>query len=464
MKTKILIIILALLFLNSPAFCLGKGKEKLENTKFAPQIEGSVSDYRTEIINIDWWENFNDPVLSGYIAKALQANHDITMAGLRVSEYEQIVKAAFGKEFPSLSIGSDSTVQAYSKNYIPIFSGTIQNYTFPLSASYELDIWRKNHDKTLSEKKQLEVIGYDEKAALISIVSEVASVYLNILKTDRDIKLQKEIVQLKKDKLKLINARLNEGVTTYDEVNAAEKALTDANITLNEYKKNLGVLKSVLAVLTGESPDNIADLIFGNIDTIESFSNLTDKIKSDKILKRPDILKAETQLQKAKIDVNIARKEYLPDITLTGQVGFNSRNIEKLFQDNSFTYGFGGRIAELLFNGGQRKAKLKSKKYLYDQALENYQKTILTSLKEVNDSLLIVKTSHQKNEDFIKKINLEKENLILTDARYEEGAISYLDALDPKEKLIVLQKEQLQSKTDYIINNFSLYKALGANF
>ena len=52
----------------------------------------------------------------------------------------------------------------------------------------------------------------------------------------------------------------------------------------------------------------------------------------------------------------------------------------------------------------------------------------------------------------------------LTDARYEAGAISYLDTLDPKEKLISIQKDQLQSKTEYIINNFSLYKALGANF
>lgn len=464
MKSKILIISMALLLLNSPAFCLEKFKVKTEKVKPAPQIEGSVSDYKTETINIDWWDKFSDPILSGYINKALQANHDIKMAGLRVSEYKQIVKVAFGKEFPSLSIGTDSTVQGYSKNYIPIFSGTISNFTFPLSASYELDIWRKNHDKTLSEQKQIESISYDEKSALISIVSEVASVYLNILKTDKNIKLQKEILVLKKDKLKLIQARLDAGAATYDEINAAEKAITDANIVLNEYEKNLGLLKSALAVLTGDSPDNIADLKFGDIDKLDSFSNLSDKIKSDKILKRPDILRAEAQLQKAKIDVNIARKEYLPDITLTGQVGFNARNFDKLLQNNSFTYGLGGRIGELLFNGGQRKAKLKSKKYIYDQMFENYQKTIITSLKEVNDSLLTVKTSYQKNEDCIKKLNLEKENLKLTDVRYEAGVISYLDTLEPKEKLIALEKDQLQSKTDYIINNFSLYKALGANF
>ncbi len=109
--------------------------------------------------------------------------------------------------------------------------------------------------------------------------------------------------------------------------------------------------------LTGESPDNISDLKFGSIDNIDSTSTLADKIKSDKILKRPDILKAETLLEKSKIDVNIARKEFLPDITITGQAGFNSRKFSKVFDGSSFTYGFGGNIFEALFTGGQRRAK-----------------------------------------------------------------------------------------------------------
>ena len=360
--------------------------------------------------------------------------------------------------------GDFGSKKQYSKNYIPIFTGTIQNYTFPLNASYELDIWRKNRDKTLSEKKRLDAIVYDEKAALISIASEVASVYLNILKIDKDIQLQKEIVDLKNDRLKLVQSRLDAGVTTYDEVIVREKDLTDATVLLNQYENNLGVLKSALAVLIGESPDNIAELKFGNIDNIGSFSNLTDKINSDKILKRPDILKAEAELDKSKIDVNLARKEFLPDITLTGQAGFNSQSFSKVFSSNSLTYGFGANIAELLFSGGNRKAMLKSKKYICDQKRESYQKTIFVSLKEVNDSLLNVKTSSKKNEDYIRKLNFEKDNLKLTYARYEAGAISYLDTLEPKEKLISLKKDQLQSKTDYIIDNFSLYKALGANF
>jgi len=460
MKNKILILSITFLLLNTPAFCEGKQTESLKS----PQIEGSVTDYRTEAINIDWWEKFNDPILSGYISKALHANHDIKIAGLRVSEYKQIVRTSFGKEFPTLSIGSDSSVQMYSKNYIPLFSGTIQNYTFPLSASYELDLWGKNRDKTLSEKKRLDSFVYDEKASLISIVTEVASVYLNILKTEKDIKLQKDIVALKKEKLKLVQIRLDNGVATYDKINNEEKALTDAKVSLNQYEKNLEVLKNALAILIGESPDNISEMKFGNIDNLDSFSNFADKVSSDKILKRPDILKAEAQLQKAKIDINIARKEFFPNINLTGQVGFNSKTFSKVFDSNSFTSGFAGNIFELVFSGGQRKAKLKSKKYFYEQMFENYQKTIQVSLKEVNDSLLLVKTSKQKNEDYLKKINFESDNLKITEIRYKEGVISYLDTLEPKEKLISLQKDQLQSKTDCIINNFGLYKALGAIF
>lgn len=459
MKKIILFAAAAALLHCQPGYC-----ENTKDIKPVAQIKGSVSDYRTEIVNIGWWDMFNDPVLSGYIAKALQANYDAKIAGLRVSEYQQIVRMAFGKEFPVIGVGADSQVQMYSKNYIPIFSGTIANYTFPLTASYELDIWKKNWDKAKSQKKQLEAIQYDEKAALISIVSEVASVYLNVLKTDKDIEFQKQVVNLKKEKYNLVKARFNAGVTTIDEVNAAEKELTDANVALNEYIKISGTLKSALAVLTGESPDNISDLKFGSIDNIDSTSTLADKIKSDKILKRPDILKAETLLEKSKIDVNIARKEFLPDITITGQAGFNSRKFSKVFDGSSFTYGFAGNIFEALFTGGQRRANLKARKFQFDQMRENYQKTILVSLKEVNDSLLSVKTSRQKNEDYLNKINLEKENMKLVNARYNAGVISYLDTLEPELRLISMKKDQIQSKTDLLINNVSLYKALGANF
>lgn len=461
-KRKIFILILAFFLLSFPAFCRGKQKEK--NIQNITQIKGSVSDYKTEIINIDWWEKFNDPLLTDYIVKALQANKDVKIAGLRVAEYKQLVKVSLSNEFPSLNIGADFNVQQYSKNYIPLFSGVLQNYTFPLTVSYELDIWKKNWNKMLSSKKYLETIQYDEKAALISIVSEVGALYLNTLKAEKDIKFQKEIVAIKTNRLNLVKEKYNAGVSSYDEVINREKDLTDATVSLKEYEKTLEVLKNALAVLIGESPDTIAEMKFGNIDNLELFSTFTDKIKSDKIFKRPDILKAEAQLQKAKIDVNIARKEFLPDITLTGQAGFNSTSFEKIFQDKSLIYIFGANIANTLFSGGRNTAILKSKKYYYDQMSENYQKTILTSLKEVNDSLIIVKTSSQKNEDYIKKLNLEKENLKLINERYKVGVISYLDTLEPKEKLIMLQKDQLQAKTDYIIDNFSLYKTLGANF
>lgn len=459
MKKIILFAAAVALLHYQPGYC-----ENAKDVKPVAQIKGSVSDYRTEIVNIGWWDMFNDPILSGYIAKALQANYDAKIAGLRVSEYQQIVRMAFGKEFPMIGIGADSQVQMYSKNYIPIFSGTIANYTLPLTASYELDIWKKNWDKAKSQKKQLEAVQYDEKAALISIVSEVASVYLNVLKTDKDIEFQNQFVNLKNEKLNLVKARYNIGVTTIDEVNAAEKELTDANVALNEYKKLSGILKSALAVLIGESPDNISDLKFGSIDNIDVTSTLADKIKSDKILKRPDILKAETLLEKSKIDVNIARKEFLPDITITGQAGFNSRIFGKLIDDSSFTYGFAGNIFEALFTGGQRRANLKARKFQFDQMRENYQKTIMLSLKEVNDSLLSVKTSKQKNEDYINKIKLENENVKLTDIRYNAGVISYLDTIEPELRLISMKKDQIQSKTDLLINNVSLYKALGANF
>lgn len=459
---KLLLIILSSVFVSSPAFCIDN-KENQGNITPVTQIKGSVSDYKSEIINTKWWEKLDDRILNLYIAKALQENKDLKIASLKVEEYKQLVKASIGKEFPTIGIGANLTDQQYSKNYIPIFSGNMSNFTFPLSASYEVDLWGKTKDKVKSENKQLESIAYDEKAALISIASEVASIYVNILKTNQDIEFQNEIINLKNEKLNLIQTKYNVGVCAYDQVLVTEKELADSNTVLNDYKKSLEILKNSLAIFTGDSPENISEMKFGNIYSLNTDFNTEYKIPSEKILKRPDILKAEALLKKSKIDVNIARKEFLPDLTLTGQTGFNSSSFEKIFTGNSFTYGFGANIAETVFKGGQRRAMLKSKKYLYDQMLENYSKTLLVSLKEVNNSLISVKTGYKNNEEIIKKLKFEKENLKLINEKYKAGIISYLDTLEPKEKLILIKRAQLQTKTGYIIDNFSLYRALGAN-
>lgn len=435
----------------------------IKNNSSKP-LKALIIDNKAEYINKDWWSKFNDPVLTGYIVKAASANHDAKIASLKVQETQALVRESLGKEFPSLGVGAGFSIQKTSDidmgpYFIPAY--TQNNYLFPLTANYELDLWRKNREKTIGLGKELESAKYDEKSAYISLTASVATTYFNIIRTDKTIRLQKEIVDLRKKILDLTKEKNSEGLCSTFEVLQADKALTEAQTASNDLDKLQKIFLNQLAVLTGNSVDNAAQLKRSQIDDIDLIKDIPITIKSDVVRKRPDILKAEAQLQESKINVDLARKDFLPDFEITGQFGFNSDVLSKSFDWGSYIASGGVNLIQSIFSGGQKMAKLKAQKFRYEQMIENYQQTILKSFQEVNDSLIALKTSIQKDKDNISRVDNENKNLDLINAKYEQGAIAYLDTLQYKERVVSLEKEQIESKTDCLIDSLSLYKAVG---
>lgn len=463
-KHKIIALLLIISFLAPPTAVFSA--ENSKNIKpVSQQLKGMVTDYRMDYINLNWWDKFQDPILKEYILKAIYENYDLKIATLKVLETQEMVRESLGQEFPMLNIGGDFSRRKTSDN-VGMGSFTLpsyrqSSYLFPLSVNYELDLWLKNREKTIQKGKELEAMKYDEKASYISLSATVASAYLNAIKTDKQLLLQKEIIKLREEILNLSKINYDHGLYQTTDVIQAEKALTEAQSGLSDLEKQQSIFLNQLAVLTGQSVNNSLSLNRSTIDDIDLLDDMPSSIQSEIVQARPDILKAEAQLQKSRIDVSLARKDFLPNISLIGQFGFNSNSLSKAFNWDSYVASIGVSLLQNIFSGGQRKARLKAKNYQYKQMLENYQKTILTSFQEVNDSLAALKYDSQKNDNNLARIKSEQDNLNIINIKYDNGAISYLDTLQYKERVLSLKKEQLQSKTDCLIDSLSLYKSVG---
>lgn len=451
-KILIVAIVINLLTVNLPVFSFGHKTPAL-------------IDYKKEYINQEWWERFDDPILTGYIMQAAEKNHDIKINSLKVLEGNEKVKEAFGKQLPSLSIEPTAFRRRYSGN-LPMGPYTFPSYTqnnimMPLNVNYELDIWGKNRTNTKMVKKQFEAIKYQEKAEFISLTSSVASVYFNILNIDKQIQIQKQLLDIRKEILDLMTENYNYGLASSTEITLAEKSYTEALSDFDNLQKNQNTLLNQLSVLLGSNSDNSMSLERGSLDKVEPLNDLPKTITTQVIDKRPDILKAEAELQAAALDVKLAKKAFFPSINLSGVAGFNAHSMSSLFDWPSFIMAGTAGIVQPIFSGGQNKARLKMRKYKYEQLIENYQKTILTSVQEINDSLVSIKFDTNRNNNNLKRIKLEESNLQNINYKYEAGAISYLDTLQHKETLLVTQKDQCQSKTDCLIDSISLYKSVG---
>ncbi len=455
-------LILSILGMNTmPVFAI-KNKQETDNTpkQFKSMVKKNKrtgDDYKLVYVNLDYWERFNDDLLNGYIQKAVLNNYDLKMATLATEEYYQQVKLQFANELPMAGIG-------FAPNYVkmPNVSSGDWMFAMPALVNYEFDIFLKNRDKTKSAKKNYEASKFDERAAYISVASAVGTTYFNIIKLDKMIELQEEIVTDRQVIYDLMLVRNREGLTSTADTLNANKSLVNGKTDLLELKKQREQLLHQFAVLIGESPENAANLTRATLDDLTYNHTIPDSISTEVIVQRPDYLKAEKMVEKAGLDVRIAKKEFLPTINLSGLALFNTTSFGSLFSTKGMLYALGGAALLPLFTGGSRVATLRLRKNTYERILQNYYKTNLTAMQEINDSLVAARLDKEKMEQTLKQANLERADYKYNEMRYAQGTISKLDLIQFKENLLTIDKLVAQQKVECMVDYISLYKATGS--
>lgn len=413
--------------------------------------------YKYEYINMDWWKSFGDDYLQDYIIKAVQHNHDLKMASIAVDEYYQYTRIQFASELPIVGAGFSP---ALMKN-----SGTSRygwSFLTPALVNYEADIFLKNHDKTKSVKKDYEASIEDERAAYIAVASAVAATYFNIVKLDEMIKYQEQIVELRKVIYELMKLCNEAGTVSMSDTVRANKSYVYGQSEIPVLKKNRSKLLHQLAVLTGENPNNAENMERGELSSITFPENMPKELSSEIITNRPDYIKSEKMLEKAGIDIRVAKKEFLPTINLSGVSIFTASDLGRMLNTEQAIVGLAGGLILPIFTGGKRLANLRLKKSTYDRMLENYFKINQTAIQEVNDALVALNQDKVKLNQDLEQEKLETKDLSYTFDRYNNGVISKRDLYQMQENLAMVQKLVASDRADCYIDCISLYKAVSA--
>ena len=452
---KALAFILVLGFLNMNTLPLEA--KVLTNKKLSKQEQNKLNAEQKHIkdINLEWWKDFNDEYLTEYILRALKNNQDLQIATLKVEEARQMTKLQLANELPTLEAGVSPLLYK-----LPGTTSTDGLFSVPILATYEVDLFLKNHDKTKSSKKVYEAAKYKEKAAYISIISAVGTCYYNIVKLDRLIAIQEQLIKDRNQIYDLMNQCNEEGIVSTSDLVKADKARVLADCEMIELKKSREVMLNLLAVLIGDSPNNTNDYKRISYKDLNNQKTIPQEIPSEIISSRPDYLTAEKMVEKAGIDVRVAKKEFLPSINIIGLLGFSSGSSFGSMSWENAIAGLVGSAMLPLFTGGKRRANLRIQKNKYEQALQTYYKTNLTAIQEVNDALSNLKLDNEKFQKSTKTLNIEKKDFVFTQEKYNHGVISYLDLLQKKENLLDIEKLVTNNKMDCYVNQIGLYKAV----
>lgn len=444
---KILIIIFSLLLIAPQS--MAKSKKNTESSNI-------------EYINIKWWENFNDSILTDYMMKLYKNNQDLKIATIKSQQSQQVMKQAFANQLPQLYFNGylqrDLTAsdQRFGDVLIPDYNQA--HYYLPLTMSYEVDIWGENYLKTKSFKKQIEMTKQDERATYISISSNFASNYYTLIGLDKLIANQEKLVKIQEEIVTLEEDKYNSGLCPLAELLSEKQSLTQMVERLNSLKERQDVTLNQLLVQLG---DRYTTKIERNPYDSITVLNVPEDISTEIIADRPDIKKAELYIEKAGIDVKVAKRDFLPKFRVYGQVGFNAYDWCRMFAPHTFLSNIGIAPSLDLFTGGMKRAKLKYNKLEYEKALQIYEKAILSSVQELNDAMMSAKTSNANYKKSDERYKLEEEKLALSNHKFKIGGESKLDNLKDQQVIILSEESKIINNINRVIASINLYKAVG---
>jgi outer membrane protein, multidrug efflux system len=414
----------------------------------------------SEISNIAWWDQFQDPVLSDLVRTALANNKDLEIATANVDQaFAQygIVRSA---QFPQVNASASATRERSSAN-IRLGGQTFNDYGVNLSASFELDIWGKLRRATESARASLLASQQGKATVVLTVVTTVASGYIQLRALDRQLEIAQRTSQSLGEAARLQRVRFEEGAVPASDYQQAESQYREAVARVPELEREIAQQENFLSVLLGRNPGSIPR--GRDIDAL-LFPAVPEGLPASLLERRPDIRQAEQNLIAANADIGVAKAAYFPDISLTALLGLESAQLSDLFKGPSRVWSFGTGVLQPIFNAGRIRGQVAQAEALQRQALHTYEKSIISAFQDVENALIDRTKFGQVRDEQAKNVEALRSFRDLADLRYREGATIYLEVASAEQSLFIAQLAYVATQAQLFQSYANLYKAIGGGW
>lgn len=424
-------------------------------------IRDTISDVDTLVVqdtasfgNLPWRSVFTDAQLRQYIEQGLEKNANLQNAVLTVQMYETMLKAAKLAFLPAINFGSTSLGNIQTLYTDP--SQTTKAYTLPVTASWTLDIF----GNILSQKRstQMKMLGAKDyqMAVRAQVVSGVANAYYTLLMLDEQLRIVTEMSGMAKETWEMMKLQYQLGRMRSTSVQSAEAAYLSTQTQANEFKRQIRATENALSLLIGQAGQQIPRSTLAEQSLPAEFST---GVGVALLKNRPDVHNAEMTLAFCFHDVQTARSQFYPNISI-GFTGAFTNASGGLNPGKWLTNLFGG-LTQPIFNRGALTANLKVSKIKYEQAFNSWQNAILQAGNEVSNALVNYNSYDANSKLEAQRIEVLTKNVEDTRALYKSSGSSYLEVLTAQTQLLNAQLSKVSDDFSKMQAVVSLYTALG---
>ena len=450
-KYKIIVVVFILTLL--PAGCMvGPKYTRPEEQKSDSFRNERNLDTLASVTNLKWFDLFNDDVLKDLIKKGLENNYDLKIAVSRIDQLRAELGYAKSDLFPAFQYGA--TINSNEKNFTPSNAGA--------SMSWELDFWGKYRHERNAVQNELLATEEGRKVVLSEIVTNIAFAYFQMRNLDDQLEITKQTLAAREKYYGIINERFTKGYISEVDKVQIEQQVAIAEAAIPNIQRQITFQENVLAVLTGQLP---SDIPRGKSNTeLRIVSEIPLSIPSSLLENRPDVKAAELRYKASNERIGVAQAMRFPSINLAAIAGFASADLSNLFLGSSYSQNASAGIAGPIFAFGKNKRRVEIYREQAEQFKYNYQKTYITAVSEVEQSIQDIRTYKEEWKARNRQVQAALINHKLSYERYDSGYVSYLEVLDVESKLFEAQLSLAQLSERQLSAMVQLYKALGGGW
>jgi NodT family efflux transporter outer membrane factor (OMF) lipoprotein len=462
----------ALLVLSLSACTVGPDFQK----PAAPQVsewskptKAAASQVVDEALSERWWDVFNDPQLSALSQRALTDNLDLKLASSRLQQSRAVRQVVTAERYPSTAVGSSYARKRNSGEGLMDPSGNNGNSAFSLwdggfSASWELDFWGRVRRETEAADATLEVAENDRRGVLLSVLADTAQNYIQLRGVQNTRAVTEQNLGVARHSLKLSQLRLADGVATDLDVAEAAAQVAAIESRLPALEQRQAQLINALSLLMGEPPQALAAELSADAPVPQTPLQVAIGLPSQLAERRPDIREAQARLHAATASIGVAKGDFYPRITLSGNVGSQAMQLSDFGSWGSRAFGMGPQFSLPLFDGGRLRGVLDLREAQQQEAAIAYEQTVLRAWHEIDDQLSAYNASQLRRDSLAEAVRQNRIALQTAQQQYIEGVADFVNVLTVQSALLATQEQWVESSANVSLAAVGLYKALGGGW
>lgn len=400
----------------------------------------------------DWWTSFNDLELQQLMGEALSNNLDIVAALARIDQAQGALRSTNSSLLPQVDASGGASRSDSSDR------GTTKGADGSLSISYAVDLWGLYRAQSEASAADLRASTYDHEATVLLIQSSVATTYFSVLNLNDRLNIAKESLAAARETLKLVEARYDHGAISALDLAQQRSAVASIEAGIPTLEDQLNANRHALAILLGRPPEGftVATTTAAGV----TLPVIATGQPSALLERRPDIRRAEAQLQAANADIGAARAAFFPSLDLSA-----SKTVDWLAGAGTTN---GSSIAASLlapiFSGGQLEGNLEVSKARKAELAASYQKAVLTSFGEVEDALSSADANARREAALAVASAESRKAYDLAQASYKAGASDFTSVLDAQRSWLSARDSQAQARLAQYTAAVNLFIALGGGW